>query len=146
MPLVVHNQACALRESLLAGNAVWVDEAALEHRFAGVSSALDRDRNLLIGVHRQNFKACVVLPALDGRFFNHHWRSTSTSVALAPNSLVHPLTRQIVRRAHCLHFLSASGLKCDLDALDASFVRHLILFLIMQNCGICEAVCIMRPC
>ena len=52
MPLVVHNQASALRESLKAGIAVWVDEAALEHRFAGVSIAFNRDRNLFIGVHR----------------------------------------------------------------------------------------------
>ena len=51
VPLVMHNQVCALRESLLARNAVWVDEAALKHRLAGVG-ALDWDRNLLIGVRR----------------------------------------------------------------------------------------------
>ena len=52
MPLVVQNQVCALWESLFAGNAVWVDEAALEHRFAGVSIALNWDLDLLIGVQR----------------------------------------------------------------------------------------------
>ena len=52
MPLVVQDQVCALKENLFAGNAVWVDEAALEHRFAGVSIALDRHLDLLKGVHR----------------------------------------------------------------------------------------------
>ena len=50
MSLVVQDQGCALRESLLAGNAVWVDEPALEHRLLGVSIALDRHLDLSVGV------------------------------------------------------------------------------------------------
>ena len=59
----MHNQARAFRESLFAGSAICVDVVALEHRLAGVSSALDRDRNLLIGVGRKNLEAGVVLSA-----------------------------------------------------------------------------------
>ena len=96
VPLVVHNQACALWESLLAGNAVRVDEIALEHRFEGVSSALDWDCHLLIGVLWKYLKACVVLPALDGRFVCYHWLSSSMHELLMLDSLILPWTRQVV--------------------------------------------------
>ena len=51
VPLVVHNQTCARRERLWAGDTVRVNEVALEHRFVG-ARALDWDPNPLIGVIR----------------------------------------------------------------------------------------------
>ena len=146
MSLVVQNQVCALRESLQAGNAVWVDEAALEHRFAGVSIALNRDRNLFIGVHRKRFKAGIVFPVCDGRFSSCHWYSSITPVILAPISLVQHFVRHLVRCAQCLHRWRASALKFDLGALVTIFAWRLILPLKMQYCGTSGAVSIASTC
>ena len=68
--LVMHDQACAFHERLVAGIAFGVAVEALEVRLAGLVAVIvrDGDAELAVGVAWQYFESRVSLPAGDGGF------------------------------------------------------------------------------
>ena len=143
VPLVVEDEAGALRVRLVAGGAVWVDEGALELRLAGVT-ALDRDRDLPEGAQRQDFEACVVRPG-DGRYLGGYWRSPSAPVGDTSDGLVHRPARLVCGSGHCLRCMSAVAWQGDPDELDAILAPLLVRQpLDIEYGGLCWAISVGR--
>ena len=149
VPLVVEDEAGALRVRLVAGGAVRVDEGALELRLAGVT-ALDRDRDLPEGAQRQDFEACVVRPG-GGRYLGGYWRSPSALVGDTSDGLVHRPARLVCGSGHCLLCMTAVASQSDPDEVDATLASFLLRQLLdIEYGGLCWAVSVgrlrRRPC
>ena len=86
VPLVMHDQICALVECFMALRAIRANKLALKVRHAE-SRTLILDPDLLVGILGQNFKACIVSTFRNDRlaYAYGHWRAPWATSFVCPS-------------------------------------------------------------